>query len=84
MSDANAIHSLQRSVRRLSAAVAALSLVLVVGAVSAFRTQQPSVLRVRGIIVEDAAGLGASVLIKPFELDQLATSVERALIPRVY
>jgi len=35
-------------------------------------------------IVEDAAGLGASVLIKPFELDQLATSVERALIPRVY
>ena len=35
-------------------------------------------------IVEDAAGLGASVLIKPFELDQLATSVERALTPHVY
>jgi two-component system, NtrC family, response regulator AtoC len=35
-------------------------------------------------IVEDAAALGASVLIKPFELDQLAASVERALTPRVY
>ena len=35
-------------------------------------------------IIEEAAALGASVLIKPFELDQLATSVERALTPHVY
>src|SRR5580765_107178 len=35
-------------------------------------------------IVEEAAALGASVLIKPFELDMLAASVEHALTPRVY
>jgi DNA-binding NtrC family response regulator len=35
-------------------------------------------------IVEDASALGASILIKPFELDQLATSVERALTRRIY
>ena len=35
-------------------------------------------------IVEDASALGASILIKPFELDQLASSVERALTPRIY
>ena len=35
-------------------------------------------------IVEDASALGASILIKPFELDQLAASVEGALTRRVY
>src|SRR5262245_21396404 len=35
-------------------------------------------------IIEDAAALGASVLIKPFDLDTLAESVERALTPRIY
>jgi hypothetical protein len=35
-------------------------------------------------LVEEAAALGASVLIKPFELDLLAASVERALTPRIY
>src|SRR5262245_41303719 len=35
-------------------------------------------------IIEEAAALGASVLIKPFELDLLAASVERALNPRIY
>ena len=35
-------------------------------------------------IVEEAAALGASVLIKPFELDMLAASVEHALTPRLY
>jgi len=35
-------------------------------------------------IIEEAAALGASILIKPFELDTLAESVERALTPRVY
>jgi len=35
-------------------------------------------------IVEEAAALGASVLIKPFDLDTLAESVERALTPRIY
>ena len=35
-------------------------------------------------IVEDASALGASILIKPFELDQLAISVERALTRRIY
>jgi len=35
-------------------------------------------------IVEEASALGASILIKPFELDQLAESVEGALTRRVY
>ena len=35
-------------------------------------------------IIEEAAALGASVLIKPFELDLLAATVERVLTPRVY
>ena len=35
-------------------------------------------------IVEQAAALGAAVLIKPFDLDVLAADVEGALTPRVY
>jgi CheY-like chemotaxis protein len=35
-------------------------------------------------IVEDAQALGASVLIKPFDLGALAADVEAALTPRVY
>ena len=35
-------------------------------------------------IVEEAGTLGASVLIKPFDLDVLVSGVERALTPRVY
>ena len=35
-------------------------------------------------IVEEAGVLGASVLIKPFDLDALVTGVERALARRVY
>jgi len=36
-------------------------------------------------IIEEAAALGTSVLIKPFELDLLAATVDRALTPpRVY
>lgn len=35
-------------------------------------------------IVEGAQALGASVLIKPFDLDALAADVEAALTPRVY
>jgi DNA-binding NtrC family response regulator len=35
-------------------------------------------------IIEEAGALGASVLIKPFELDLLAATVDRALTPRVY
>jgi two-component system response regulator AtoC len=35
-------------------------------------------------IIEEAEALGASILIKPFELDLLAASVERALNPRIY
>jgi len=35
-------------------------------------------------IVEEADALGATVLIKPFDLDALVAGVERALTPRVY
>lgn len=35
-------------------------------------------------IVEEAAALGAAVVHKPFELDGLATAVERTLAARVY
>lgn len=35
-------------------------------------------------LVEEASALRASVLNKPFDLDDLATVVERALTPRVY
>lgn len=35
-------------------------------------------------IVEEASALGACILIKPFELDQLAERVEGALMRRVY
>jgi len=35
-------------------------------------------------IVEEAGALGASVLIKPFDLDALVAGVEQALTPRVY
>jgi len=35
-------------------------------------------------VVESAAALGASVLNKPFDLDDLAAIVERTLAPRVY
>jgi two-component system, NtrC family, response regulator AtoC len=35
-------------------------------------------------IVEEAAALGANVLIKPFDLNALAGDVERALTPHVY
>jgi DNA-binding NtrC family response regulator len=35
-------------------------------------------------IVEDAAALGAVVVSKPFDLDDLADAVERALAGRVY
>jgi two-component system response regulator AtoC len=35
-------------------------------------------------IVEEAAALGAPVIAKPFELNDLAADVERALAGRVY
>jgi DNA-binding NtrC family response regulator len=35
-------------------------------------------------VVEDAVALGASVAAKPFDLDDLAASVEQALLGRVY
>jgi DNA-binding NtrC family response regulator len=35
-------------------------------------------------VAEDAAALGASIVTKPFDLDDLAGAVERALASRVY
>jgi hypothetical protein len=73
------IASLRRSIRRLQLVTGGLTFVTLAAGLSAFRAQAPTVLRARGIIIEDAQGrerilIGAPV---PYAKNRVRTDTAR-------
>ena len=71
--------ALQRQLRQLQVYAAMSTIVLVIAALSAFKSQSGQILRVRGIVIEDAAGrerilIGAPI---PFAKGRLRTDSAR-------